>query len=70
MHAVVALRTLGLRYASLGALLSIRSKIFRMDALVLAIGGHWTILVVKDLTRLQVEGCPLPGYRFLIVIPF
>ena len=43
---------------------SIRTNIFGTDALVLAIGGHWTILVVGGLARLQVEGCRLPGYRF------
>ena len=44
------------------------SKIFRTD--VLAIGGHWTILVVGGLaTRLQVEGCRLLGYRFSRAIP-
>ena len=40
-----------------------------MDALVLVIGGHWTILVVNGLARLQVEGCRLLGYRFLREIP-
>ena len=34
---------------------SIRTKNFRTDALVLAIGGHWTILVGVGLARLQVE---------------